>query len=246
MFLHGGLLHIAGNMLFLWIFGDNLEEALGHAGFLVFYFACGIAAALAQALPDPGSTVPMVGASGAVAGVMGGYLLLFPRVDVLIILIIIIRAMTLPAWLMLGLWFGIQALSGYAASAWPREASPISPMSAASRPGWHFTLPRWLRLGGPGFWRRTHGHPPHPPTPGGAGHIDPDRAASPLEEGVAWKPRLDPGIWSSAPRRASRTAQGGLRRQDRRSATPPTDPRLTTARIRRRSYRARFPTNARC
>ena len=86
MFLHGGLLHIAGNMLFLWIFGDNLEEALrARAASSLFYFACGIAAALAQALPDPGSTVPMVGASGAVAGVMGGYLLLFPRarVDVL-------------------------------------------------------------------------------------------------------------------------------------------------------------------
>ena len=90
MFLHGGWMHLAGNMLFLWIFGDNLEEEMGHLGFLLFYLACGAAAGLAQVLPDPGSPVPMVGASGAIAGVMGGYLLLFPKakVDVLFIFII--------------------------------------------------------------------------------------------------------------------------------------------------------------
>ena len=97
MFLHGGLLHIAGNMLFLWIFGDNLEDAFGHVKFLAFYLACGVVAALAQVVPDPGSRVPMVGASGAIAGVMGGYLLLFPRarVDVMVILVVILRMIAL-------------------------------------------------------------------------------------------------------------------------------------------------------
>ena len=79
MFLHAGLMHIGGNMLFLWIFGDNLEDQMGHLGFLVFYLACGLAAAGGQILSDPLSSVPMVGASGAIAGVMGGYLLLFPK-----------------------------------------------------------------------------------------------------------------------------------------------------------------------
>ena len=116
MFLHGGLLHIAGNMLFLWVFGDNLEDAFGHLGFLAFYLACGILAALAQVLPAPGSTVPMVGASGAIAGVMGGYLLLFPRarVDVVVILVILVRMIALPAWVMLGVWFALQAFNSYA------------------------------------------------------------------------------------------------------------------------------------
>lgn len=99
MFLHGGWMHLGGNMLFLWIFGDNLEEEMGHVGFLLFYLAAGAAAGLAQALPDPRSLVPMVGASGAIAGVMGGYLLLFPKakVDVLFIFIIFFRIFAIPA-----------------------------------------------------------------------------------------------------------------------------------------------------
>jgi membrane associated rhomboid family serine protease len=167
MFLHGGLLHIAGNMLFLWVFGDNLEDALGHLGFLAFYLACGVAAALAQALPDPDSTVPMVGASGAVAGVMGGYLLLFPRarVDVLVILVTIIRMITLPAWIMLGFWFALQAFNSYT-----RFGLDIGGVAHLAHVGGFaagvlFVLPRWLAAGGPAFWRRTHGHPPHPSTP---------------------------------------------------------------------------------
>src|SRR6056297_1442232 len=82
MFLHGGVMHLAGNMLFLWIFGDNMEDEMGHAGFLLFYLASGIGAALAQVLAAPYSQVPTVGASGAIAGVMGGYLLLFPKAKV--------------------------------------------------------------------------------------------------------------------------------------------------------------------
>ena len=105
MFLHGGIMHLGGNMLFLWIFGDNMEEEMGHGPFLGFYLASGLAAAMLQYAPETGSFVPMIGASGAIAGVMGGYLLMFPkaRVDILIFIVFIIRILPVPAWLMLGL-----------------------------------------------------------------------------------------------------------------------------------------------
>ena len=114
MFLHAGFLHLAGNMLFLWIFGDNLEDQMGHLGFLIFYLASGLVAALAQIAPDPASTIPMVGASGAIAGVMGCYLLHFPRarVDILLIFIIFFRVFTIPAYIVLGLWFALQIFGG--------------------------------------------------------------------------------------------------------------------------------------
>ncbi|TCP41373.1 rhomboid family intramembrane serine protease [Rhodovulum marinum] len=163
MFLHGGVMHLGGNMLFLWIFGDNLEEELGHLGFLAFYLAGGLAAGLAQYAMDPYSMVPMVGASGAIAAVMGGYLLLFPkaRVDILIFLIVIIRILPVPAWLMLGLWFGLQVAGG---AATPTDAGGIAYWAHAGGfvAGLGLMLPFWLRRGGPVFWARTHGHPPHP------------------------------------------------------------------------------------
>ena len=125
MFLHAGWMHLGGNMLFLWIFGDNLEEEMGHLGFLIFYLACGAAAGLAQALPDPGALTPMVGASGAIAGVMGGYLLLFPkaRVDVLFIFIIFFRIFAIPAWIVLGIWLALQIFSGVAT---PTDAGGVA------------------------------------------------------------------------------------------------------------------------
>ncbi|MCP4819947.1 MAG: rhomboid family intramembrane serine protease, partial [Shimia sp.] len=165
MFLHGGWMHLAGNMLFLWIFGDNLEDEMGHIGFLVFYLAAGIGAALAQVITDPSSPIPMVGASGAIAGVMGGYLLLFPkaRVDILLILIIIFRIFTVPAWLMLGLWFALQLFNGIAADAsgggvayWAHAGGFVV--------GALLCLPLWLKRGAATFWKRTAGHPPHPET----------------------------------------------------------------------------------
>ena len=114
MFLHGGIMHIIGNMLFLWIFGDNMEDAFGHLGFLVFYLAAGIGADLAQVAAAPLSPIPTVGASGAIAGVLGGYLLLYPRarVDILFIFIVFFKVIPVPAWLMLGLWFVFQVLDG--------------------------------------------------------------------------------------------------------------------------------------
>jgi membrane associated rhomboid family serine protease len=113
MFLHGSLLHLLGNMLYLWIFGDNIEDRMGRVRFIVFYVLCGIAAALAQALPDADSVVPMIGASGAVSGVLGAYLLLYPRAKVLVAipLFIVLYTFHVPALVVLGLWFAGQLLS---------------------------------------------------------------------------------------------------------------------------------------
>ncbi len=113
MFLHGGWMHLIGNMLYLWIFGNNVEDAMGHVRFVIFYLLCGLAAAMSQALPNPDSTIPMIGASGAVSGVLGAYLLLYPHARVLVLIPIgfIIRLIELPAMGVLGLWFGLQLIS---------------------------------------------------------------------------------------------------------------------------------------
>ncbi len=112
MFLHGGWLHIIGNMWFLWIFGDNVEDAMGPLRFIVFYLLCGLAAALAQIISDPDSLIPMVGASGAIGGIMGAYALLYPRVKVnmLIFLGFLVTTISVPAIFMLGYWFLLQLL----------------------------------------------------------------------------------------------------------------------------------------
>ncbi len=165
MFLHGGWMHLIGNMLFLWIFGDNMEDAFGHIPFLAFYLLTGIAASAAQILWDPSSIVPNVGASGAIAGVLGGYLLLYPkaRVDVLLIFVIIFRIITVPAWIVLGLWFAIQVFSGFAVNTsgggvayWAHAGGFVAGVLAA--------LPYWMGRGAAAFWRRTDYHPPHPET----------------------------------------------------------------------------------
>ncbi|MEN8838832.1 MAG: rhomboid family intramembrane serine protease [Celeribacter marinus] len=160
MFMHGGFMHIAGNMLFLWIFGDNLEDEMGHMKYLGFYLLCGIAAALAQYIAAPMEWVPMVGASGAIAGVMGGYLLLFPKakVDVLFIFVIFFKVIPLPAWIMLGVWFGLQIFGGFgAANSGVAYLAHVGGFVA----GLLLAAPEWRRLGGTAYWARTHGHPPH-------------------------------------------------------------------------------------
>jgi membrane associated rhomboid family serine protease len=113
MFMHGGWMHLIGNMLYLWIFGDNVEDSMGHGRFVVFYLLCGVAAVLAQALPDPSSTIPMVGASGAISGVLGAYLLLYPHARVLVAIPLgfLLHTMRIPAGLVLVLWFGLQLFS---------------------------------------------------------------------------------------------------------------------------------------
>jgi membrane associated rhomboid family serine protease len=116
MFLHGGFLHVGGNMLYLWIFGNNVEDTLGHARFTVFYLVSGAIAAAAQTALSAESSVPMIGASGAVSGVLGAYLLLFPRANVLTLIIFgfFVRIVRVPAILVLGLWFVVQFVSGLA------------------------------------------------------------------------------------------------------------------------------------
>ena len=112
MFLHGGFLHLFGNMLYLWIFGNNIEDALGHFRFFLFYLVCGLLAAAVQIFSGPDMTVPMIGASGAIAGILGAYLLLFPRARVLTLLFVIIfvKLIRIPAIIILGFWFIIQLL----------------------------------------------------------------------------------------------------------------------------------------
>lgn len=114
MFLHGGWFHLIGNMWFLWVFGNNVEDSMGHLRYLTFYVLCGLAAAAAQTFMNPSSSIPMVGASGAISGVMGAYIVLYPRVRVhmLVILFIFITRVVVPAYLMLGYWFLLQLVGG--------------------------------------------------------------------------------------------------------------------------------------
>ncbi|MBO9465575.1 Rhomboid protease GluP [Pelagimonas phthalicica] len=163
MFLHGGLAHLAGNMLFLFIFGDNMEDEMGHFGFLFFYLAAGIAAGLIHYLSAPYSNVPTVGASGAIAGVMGGYLLLYPRarIDIILILIVFFKIFPIPAWITLLIWFAMQLIGGVGSDPngggvayWAHAGGFIA--------GIILTLPTFLRLGGTRFWHDNQFHPPHP------------------------------------------------------------------------------------
>jgi membrane associated rhomboid family serine protease len=115
MFLHGGLFHIGGNMLYLWIFGNNVEDTLGHGRFLLFYLASGVAAVVGQTMVSPSSHVPMIGASGAVSGVLGAYLLLFPYATILTLMTFgfFVRFVHVPAMVVLGFWVVVQLLNGY-------------------------------------------------------------------------------------------------------------------------------------
>lgn len=150
-------------MLFLWIFGDNLEEALGRLGFLAFYLVAGAGAGLAQWAFEPYSPVPTVGASGSIAGVMGGYLLLFPRarVDILVFLVIFIRVIPVPAWMVLLLWLGLQVAGGWTADPLTGGVAYWAHAGGFAA-GFALMVPVWLMRGGPGFWKRTDGVPPHP------------------------------------------------------------------------------------
>ncbi|MCM8783905.1 MAG: rhomboid family intramembrane serine protease [Candidatus Omnitrophica bacterium] len=118
LFLHGSLLHLLGNMLYLWIFGNNIEDVLGHFKFILFYFLCGISASLAHILTNPHSTIPTLGASGAVSGVLGAYFILFPQARVVTIIPIFyfIRIVKIPAFFFLGFWIAVQFLSGIISS----------------------------------------------------------------------------------------------------------------------------------
>jgi len=138
-FLHGGFLHIIGNMWFLWIFGNNVEDRLGHIKFLIFYLACGALAALAQWFVSSGSSIPSLGASGAIAGVMGAYILRYPNVPILTLvpLGIILAPIRIPAFFFLGFWFLQQALSGFAS------------LQTTTHPG--------MEMGGIAYWAHAGG-----------------------------------------------------------------------------------------
>ena len=118
MFLHGGWMHLIGNLLYLWIFGNNVEDAMGHKRFIIFYLLCGIAAALAQAIPNPSSEIPMIGASGAISGVLGAYLLLYPHARVLVAIPLgfIIHTTRIKAGWVLGFWFVLQIFNSLVTS----------------------------------------------------------------------------------------------------------------------------------
>jgi membrane associated rhomboid family serine protease len=137
MFLHGGWGHLLGNGLFLWIFGNNVEDSMGRFRFLVFYLLCGFAAVVAQVAINPGSIVPMVGASGAISGVLGAYLVLYPRVrvNILVFLFIFIRVISVPAWMMLLFWIGLQLVSGL-------------PQLSSVRPDVSAGVAVWAHIGG--------------------------------------------------------------------------------------------------
>ena len=137
MFLHGGWMHLLGNGLFLWVFGNNVEDSMGRWRFLAFYFVCGLAAAAAQIAIDPASPVPMVGASGAISGVLGAYLMLYPRVrvNVLFIWVIFVQVISLPAYLVLLWWIGLQLLSGL-------------PQLSSMRPDVSSGVAVWAHIGG--------------------------------------------------------------------------------------------------
>lgn len=166
MFLHGGWLHLAGNMLFLWIFGDNMEDAFGHVGFLVFYLVCGVAADGLQIVANPWSMVPVVGASGAIAGVLGGYLLLYPkaRIDIVVIIFVFFKTFAVPAWIVLSVWLALQFWGGLTE---PAGGGDVAYWAHAGGfvAGLILALPWFISRGGRDFWRRTEGHPPHPATP---------------------------------------------------------------------------------
>jgi membrane associated rhomboid family serine protease len=128
MFIHGGFLHIAGNMWFLWVFGRGVEDILGHAKYALLYFVCGIAAALTFVLVSPNSTVPTIGASGAIAGVMGAYLIKFPRayVRTLVFIVIFITTIDIPAAFLLLYWFAMQFFNGIGSLGYSQETSGVA------------------------------------------------------------------------------------------------------------------------
>lgn len=165
MFLHGGWLHIGGNMMFLFIFGDNVEDALGHLWYLLFYLVCGVGAGAIHLASDPESLVPTVGASGAVAGVMGAYLLFYPKakVDILVFLVVIVQLITAPAWLLLGAWFALESYRAMVNSA--ADGIAHWAHSGGLALGLLCAIPVFWKRGGPAMWRLTRGLPPHPPAP---------------------------------------------------------------------------------
>jgi membrane associated rhomboid family serine protease len=151
MFLHGGWMHLGGNMLYLWIFGDNLEKVMGHARFLIFYLVCGIAAAITHIVFSGGSAVPTVGASGAISGILGGYLILFPKNRVRVLT----RGgiMSVPALVVLGFWIVIQLISGFGSVATTAETGGVAYLAHVGGFFAGMLLVKPMTMGRPAFAR---------------------------------------------------------------------------------------------
>ena len=169
MFMHGGWMHLGGNMLYLWIFGDNIEASLGHGRYLAFYLLCGVAAALAQGFAAPGSDIPMVGASGAISGVLGAYLVLHPRSNIKVfVFLIIITVINVPAFIVLGFWIVGQLVSSAAVDAGQPGVALHCPHRRIRGRGRHGVLlqekvrPRVRRGAQPALRRRTTSAPRPP------------------------------------------------------------------------------------
>ncbi len=152
MFLHGGWFHLIGNMWFLWLFGNNVEDSMGRGRYATFYLLCGLAAAAAQTLLRPDSPVPMVGASGAISGVMGAYVILYPRVQVhmLVVLVVFVTRIVVPAYLMLGYWFLLQLLGGTTSLRADGGVAPNTGGSPGHTPGPGELPSAWLARPGDG------------------------------------------------------------------------------------------------
>jgi membrane associated rhomboid family serine protease len=162
MFMHGGILHLAGNMLFLWIFGNNIEDSMGRVRFLLFYLLAGLIAVYAQSLLDTGATVPTIGASGAVAGVLGGYALLYPQARVLSLIFIVffVTLIEVPAFVILGIWFVLQFIPAIGQTAIPDIAGEGGVAYWAHLGGFVFGLAA-IKL----FANRYRERPVEPPYP---------------------------------------------------------------------------------
>lgn len=171
MFLHGGWFHVIGNLWFLWVFGDNIEDQLGSFRFVVFYLVCGLAAVAAQVYVDPTSSVPMVGASGAISGVMGAYVVMFPkaRVMTLVPIFFFLQVFSLPAFLFIFVWFGTQLLSGVASLS--QVGMNIGGTAFFAHIGGFVAGVAWIFLFGRGGRKKRVYHRRRQPY-GGTGHYD--------------------------------------------------------------------------
>ena len=156
-FMHAGLMHLAGNMLFLLVFADNLESAFGHIGFIVFYLGCGVASFLAQVISVPDSQIPALGASGAIAGVMGGFMILFPRARIMVFipLLFFLGQIWLRAWFVLGIWFLWQMFSAYLRFGVDGGGVAFAAHAGGFAAGMALTLPIRLLRGHPDTWQKA-------------------------------------------------------------------------------------------
>lgn len=233
MFMHGGWLHLGGNMLYLWIFGDNVENAMGRFRYFIFYLLCGVAAAMGQGFSAPGSQIPMVGASGAISGVLGAYLLLHPRANVrtLIFFFPFVRLIYIPALVVLGVWFAMQILGGLST---PGDRGGVAFWAHAGGFVAGAALIPFFKRRGIALWQGAHSRPfqvekpktvddvtspSPPPRAPSRGSAPPPQAAQPRGRGDPLDPNYAPREW-----RPPAAPSGGQRRRSE-TLSPPAEPK---------------------